>query len=179
VLVNPSIWEYDGDLGAFNQWQQLMLDAHPTGVASSRSADGASRSTEVVEQGDTARSNQALQIANLNPQLRALQDVSDKSGSNSDLVREARERQARAKLAQLDADTTAMQLIPRPLLPFHDRYIGTISKTPALGLLSTSLAGKVSVTFKEPEMVPLVEGGPPRQAAGGDYRLYVAIVPAR
>jgi len=175
VLVNPSIWEYDGDLGAFNQWQQLMLDTHPTRAASNTKT-GTTDTREIAA--DIAVSKQALvRVGPANP----LQQVQvDDARAQRDAIVQERERQLRESREKLEApDTTAMQLIPRPVLPFHDRYVGTISKTPALALLSTSPAGTVSVNFKEPEKVGILEGGVPLLPLGGDYQIYVAIVPAQ
>jgi hypothetical protein len=169
LLVNPSVWESDGDLTAFNAWQELMLATHPT-LSAARSVvrdnyEGAvDRATEVAEQA----------IVRVDPRDpvtpgRVLEPPPDESPA----ARAAREAIRQRRNLTEQADTTAMQLIP--LRPFRDRYIGTISKTPELAFLSTSSTSAVGLTYVDPraivvDVVPVV--------LGGSYTIYVAIVPA-
>jgi hypothetical protein len=177
VLVNPSVWEYDGDLSAYNEWQQLMINTHPT--KSARPGSGSSaleplteRDTRKKDNEDADRERREREAQDqlqdsLRQQLR-VEAVIIRGGQAIDDVGDDRPDPYETP------DATAMQMIPIQTAPSRDRYIGTISRTPALRLSSWTPAAARGLAFKD-EQFTIADGR--AVPLRGDYQIYIAIAP--
>jgi hypothetical protein len=186
VEISPSIWESDGDLTAFNEWQTLMIgqcDRKERELVEEQYSDdkqseagGSIADAFREELRDADQQRQLLQTTNGLEQTIA-QMRYDSAEREADLrAREHRDADAsKEKLHVENGCPDAKESLPDFLLPFtiltgqgKDRYIGTISRKPLLRFSTATPLNSQTLQFVDPDAnVPLL----------GSYRIWLAFFP--
>jgi hypothetical protein len=188
VEISPSIWEHDGDLTAFNEWQTLMIgqceDAGPLReLADEQDDSGSSGSTNPQFQDEIRKYEQdtkflnSSSLSNLERQIMLMQSEDRTAGRDERLIRMERADAdaSREDLQVENACPDAKESLPDFLLPLtlitgqgKDRYIGEISRTPLLRFSTAAPFDSRNLQFADGSSVmPLL----------GVYRIWFTFFP--
>jgi hypothetical protein len=186
VEVIPSVWESDGDLTAFNEWQTLMIGQCGGHEQELLDGQGPSSDTFEKELGDYLQEQRKYQeerqlLRSSTSEMEAL--MLQLAAEDREVGRDARltaieKRDAVKSLDDLQVENgcpDAKEGLPDLLLPFtiwtgpgKDRYIGTLSREPLLKFSTAAPLSSQTLQFVDPQ------GGAPLL---GVYRIWLAFFP--
>jgi hypothetical protein len=192
VEIAPSVWESDGDLTAYNEWQTMMIEqcfspelveeeARPSSTAredADRREEARQRKDEAADAlSDLQREERALESGGgvsrgvLERQMAALRTGSDASKREQENARGAA---AREELLVEKHCPDAKASVPDVLLPLtiltgegKDRYVGSISRKPSVKFTSATMTFKTMTFSDGPSALPLQ----------GVYSVWLTIAP--
>jgi hypothetical protein len=187
VELSPSIWESDGDLTAFNEWQTLMIGQCEGGERLGELLDedsgwGGSDTKKFQEELRQYQQEKQLLQSATSSQLEAMimqLQSDDREAPRDERLRDIERRDAIDAQADLKVENACPDakagglpdlLLPLTILtgPGKDRYIGSISRTPLVRFSTAAPVNGQTLVFADVEVgAPLL----------GVYRIWITFFP--